>query len=683
LILILITLSSLGGSAFGHSSLESKPAGYTGSMGFSPSGFDPAGLFAAGLSYTAPEPETQEYVGVLGSVSVNSLNVLGDIYSNGSLASGKGVFLQLAASVYSPTAGVYWSVLGVVFNQSSGGLFTFRVVDQVWNETYACVGPGTLDQMSNVSGRGGIVVSFPGCFGTHYEYTTPVLGVVKPPFNLSLDEYIAPSNGAIGLVYNYTLLSSAGSFGGVVDKVTLYPGLKPAQAILRVGGLTQLGFNYGMQVTLSAPLPFEVAELNDTFGELSLTPITQGGVKVFPNQTLNYGIISLSGVEGVSVYPNLSNPNRPEAVFSNGTLHPSSLWPLSTRGEYALTQTKPGGSIVIGANFTYYNPKTSSYTPLPQAQVGVIINGSIYTVVSYNGSIQYAFNPETYGYYTVNLSYPHSLAFGTPRISFVMGVMGLESNITSGSANLTYIEGYSANLSLVPGARILILIPPSGLTLEALGGYQRLGPGVRYGFVGWSEPGGFKLATARIFVSKPIMLTALFGTQYLVNITIPGEQPRIMWVSSGALINLTAPQYIYVEANLERLSFVNWSTGAVGNTSVVVHSPINITANYEVEYKVYLSTPNATLVNTYYTNGSIVKVSVPPTLGGSFLYPNAFQGWSGTVESHSRSLKLIVTRPIVDEAIYAVSYSRVSDLEALLAVAVGALIAYVAQRKRV
>jgi len=179
------------------------------------------------------------------------------------------------------------------------------------------------------------------------------------------------------------------------------------------------------------------------------------------------------------------------------------------------------------------------------------------------------------------------------------------------------------------------------------------------------------------------MLTALFGTQYLVNITIPGEQPRIMWVSSGALINLTAPQYIYVEANLERLSFVNWSTGAVGNTSVVVHSPINITANYEVEYKVYLSTPNATLVNTYYTNGSIVKVSVPPTLGGSFLYPNAFQGWSGTVESHSRSLKLIVTRPIVDEAIYAVSYSRVSDLEALLAVAVGALIAYVAQRKRV
>jgi len=42
-----------------------------------------------------------------------------------------------------------------------------------------------------------------------------------------------------------------------------------------------------------------------------------------------------------------------------------------------------------------------------------------------------------------------------------------------------------------------------------------------------------------------------------------------------------------------------------------------------------------------------------------------------------------VTRPIVDEAIYAVSYSRVSDLEALLAVAVGALIAYVAQRKRV
>ncbi len=684
MILILIAVSLFGGSV-AQNHLGAKLTGDVASTGFSPSGFDPKGILAAGLSYTAPKPQNQEYVGVLGNLSVNSLNILGDIYSNGSMTLGRGVFLQLAASVYSPTAGVYWSVLGMVLNQSSGGLFTFGLIDQVWNETYACTGPGTLDQMSNVSGRGAIVVSFPGCFGTHYQYSTPILGIIKPPFRLNLGEYITPSGGAIGLVYNYTLLSSAGDFSGVVDEVTLYPGLKAAPAVLRVGGLTQLGFNYGMQLTLSAPLPLEVAQLSDASGELSLTPLAQGDVRVFPNQTLNYGIVSLSGVEGVSVYPNLTNPTRPEAVFSNGTLHPSSLWPLTTRGEYTITQVQPGGTIEIGANFSYYNPQTASYTPLPQAQIDVTINGSTRTVASYNGSVHYGFNPVAYGYYTVNLTYPQSLAFGIPHIGFVVGVMALKSNITSGSASLTevYPDGYTENLSLGAGERVLLLIPPGGLTLEALGGYQYVGSDVRFGFVGWAEQGVLRLNTARIVVSRPLMVTALFGTQYLVNITIPSEQPKTMWVNTGARLNLSAPQYIYIEANLERLSFVNWSIGNVGNTTVVVHSPMNITANYEVEYKVYLSTPNATLVDGYYTNGSLVKVSVPPTLGGSFLYPNAFQGWTGTIESHSRSLKLVVTRPIVDEAVYTVSYSRVSGLEALLGVGLGALVAYIAQRKKV
>lgn len=683
MILILIAASLFGGSV-AQNHLGAKLTGDVASTGFSPSGFDPKGILAAGLSYTAPKSQNQEYVGVLGNLSVNSLNILGDIYPNGSMTLGRGVFLQLAASVYSPTAGVYWSVLGVVLNQSSGGLFTFGLIDQVWNETYACTGPGTLDQMSNVSGRGGIVVSFPGCFGTHYQYSTPILGIIKPPFRLNLGEYITPSGGAIGLIYNYTLLSSAGDFSGVVDEVTLYPGLKAAPAVLRVGGLTQLGFNYGMQLTLSAPLPLAVAQLSDASGELSLTPLAQGDVRVFPNQTLNYGIVSLSGVEGVSVYPNLTNPTRPEAVFSNGTLHPSSLWPLTTRGEYTITQVQPGGTIEIGANFSYYNPQTASYTPLPQAQIDVTINGSTRTVASYNGSVHYGFNPVAYGYYTVNLTYPQSLAFGIPHIGFVVGVMALESNITSGSASLTevYPDGYTENLSLGAGEGVLLLIPPGGLTLEALGGYQYVGSDVRFGFIGWAEQGVLRLNT-RIVVSRPLMVTALFGTQYLVNITIPSEQPKTMWVNTGARLNLSAPQYIYIEANLERLSFVNWSIGNVGNTTVVVHSPMNITANYEVEYKVYLSTPNATLVDGYYTNGSLVKVSVPPTLGGSFLYPNAFQGWTGTIESHSRSLKLVVTRPIVDEAVYTVSYSRVSGLEALLGVGVGALVAYIAQRKKV
>ncbi|MEM3798735.1 MAG: hypothetical protein QXH56_01440 [Thermoprotei archaeon] len=644
-------------------------------------GFDPAGIASPGLSFVAPA--SQRYVGAIGNVSVDSLNIIGDFYPNGSAAAGMSLFIQLGASVYSSTAGAYWSVVGLVLNQSVGGSFAFGLIDQVWNETYACYGPGTQDQMENVSGRGGIVVSFPGCFGTHYEYSSPALGIIKPPFRLSLGEYLTTGDGALGLVYNYTLLSPSGGFGGLVDKVTIDRGLKPAPATLIVGGISQLGLNYTIQLAFSAPIPLEVAAVNASSGVLSLAALSPNGTVVFPTKAVNYGPVALSGVDGVSVYTDYADPNRPVATFSGGTLHPSYLWPLTTRSEYSLSQT-PGGPIVISANFTYYDPKIGVYLPLPQVGYTLSVNGSAQSVFLSNGSVSSNFYPPTYGYYSVDIAYPQSVAFGTPHISFTMAVMALASNATSVASSIleVYPDGYTANVSLEAGHTLFLLIPPGGLTLVAPNTYKYSGVDVRFGFVGWRGLGAGVQSTRIIQVSRPVNLTYCLGTQYFVSVTQPGGQPKTMWVSDGALLNLTTPKYIYVNVNLERLAFVNWSTGAAGNTTIVVHSPMNITANYVVEYKVYLSTPTTTLINAYYPAGSVVTVRVPATLGGSWLYPNAFQGWSGTVNSHSRTLKLVVTGPIVDQAVYTVTSSRVSGLEALFAVLIGALVAFIAQKKK-
>ncbi|MEM0120762.1 MAG: hypothetical protein QW688_04895, partial [Thermoprotei archaeon] len=73
-------------------------------------GFDPAGIASPGLSFVAPA--SQRYVGAIGNVSVDSLNIIGDFYPNGSAAAGMSLFIQLGASVYSSTAGAYWSVVG-------------------------------------------------------------------------------------------------------------------------------------------------------------------------------------------------------------------------------------------------------------------------------------------------------------------------------------------------------------------------------------------------------------------------------------------------------------------------------------------------------------------------------------------------------------------------------------------
>jgi len=684
LVCSLIFLASMAAGSMGSGALSRPiaPEAHSSGLGYVP---DTAQQlpYAPGISYITASSNPQNYLGALGSVEVGSLSVTQDVYYNGTETSSKGVSFQLGATIYSPAAGSFWSVVALVLNQTRDGSFTFGLIDQLWNETYTCSGPSTLDKMTDVSGNGSVVVSFPGCFGTHYQYTTPVLGVVEPPFNLTLGEYLAAAHGSFAVLYNYTMRTQTQVFGGIVDLAVVDPGQEPSSATMRVGGLTQLGFSYGMQLTVSAPNPLEAANLSSASGTLALSAITRRGTAVIPNQTYNYGLLDLSAAYGVSVYTDFSDPNRPFAVFSQGVFHPASLWPAATKIEYSASQTQPGSAIELLFNLTYYNPQTAQYSPLPNSAVELVVNGSVEQAECIGGLVHFSFKPATYGYYVVGLAYPSSLSFGHPNISAQLGVASLTTNLSGGEANFaeSYPNGSTINFTLSAGATTLMLIPPSGLSLRVSTSYDYFGSGSRFGFLAWLV-GGEKIGGPSIELSKPAELAALFGTQYLVNIYVPTQPPQSSWVSPGSVIDLVAPKYIYVEANLERLAFVNWSIGAAGNTSLIVDSPMNITANYVVQYKVYLSTPNSTLVDAYYPNGSTVTVKVPATLGGSFLYPNTFEGWSGTVQSHSRTLKLTVTRPIVDEAIYTVSYARVSDLETLAAVAVGVFVAVLAQKKK-
>jgi hypothetical protein len=641
-------------------------------------------LVAAGVAYSDTLSGPKSYVGVYGEANISSLNIVGDSYANGTATGGRSVSIQLGASIYS-SAGSYWGVVGIVLNQSTNDSFTFSVLDQVWNLTYTCAGPGTYDQMNNVSGRGGIVESFPGCLGTHYQYLSPPLGTIRPPFHVTLGQFVVESSGSFGVLFNYTLSAASHTFRGAVDTVTVYPGAKQVPAAVRVGGLTQLGFNYSVQLVLCAPIPLQVAALHNSTGVLRLVPVLSGGVSVTPDSATNYGALSLSGVEGVSVYPDTAQPNNPTAIFGPGQLYQSSLWPLSTKTQYSVTQPQAGGPILFEANYSYYYPENGSYVPLPPGVFSLDVNGTTTVLESTDGSVEYTYSPPSYGTYVLNLSYTPSLLFGSPHLSVSFGVLRLSTNITSGRAYFTvlYPSGAALNLSVPVGGAAYLLIPSGGLRIDAQTSYEYFGSGTRFGFEAWSYPGSPARYTPSIVVAEPTSLEALYGTEYLVNVTVPTMPSRPAWVAAGATVNLSAPNYIYVGANLERLVFANWSNGATTNTTTLrVDQPINISANYKVEFKVYLSTPKSVLVDTYYVNGSTLSISVPATLGGTFLYPNAFQGWSGTINSHSRTLKLKVTQPIVDQAVYRLSYARVSAIEAMAALAAGIIFGFIAQRRR-
>jgi hypothetical protein len=289
----------------------------------------------------------------------------------------------------------------------------------------------------------------------------------------------------------------------------------------------------------------------------------------------------------------------------------------------------------------------------------------------------------------VTIVYPASVSFGEPTLRVTLGFVSLTvQGANAGSQWVSVLEtlpnGSVTSLE-APKGESFILIPNGGLTLSASQPQAQPGAAVRQGFYAWVAPNGSVISVSpNIHLEEPQSLVAEYSVKYLVviNDTPAGYNNSEQWVKAGGTITLTTPAYVYLGSNLERLVFVDWSTGQTGNATITVNSPLNVSANYKIQYLVYLSTPLTVLVDKYFDNGSTVSVTAPETLGGTLLYPNLFKAWAGTITSQSRTLRLNVTQPYAVEAVYGISYARISAVQAFLALAVGAAFVFYVQKKK-
>jgi len=629
---------------------------------------------AAGESFylTSAHVYTQS---VVGSAFIKNLSVSSTLwYTNGSVAQGKAVALQLSAVLTSPV-GVFWAVFDAVFDQSA-----LSFVDSVWNETSDCSGPGALDYLTSVQGKGSVVTSFPGCFGTHYQYSSSIIPFTLP-INVTLEINVTQAkSGALSLLFAYRV---NGGFN-VNDLVTIYPGRSPVSSSFVVGGYTPLGFSKDLELVLCAPDAGETVVVNQINAQISLAYL-EGASYVKPAVALSYSLDSLAGSENVSSYANISNLENPQVELSQGSLVQAMLWPVQISGEVQAYQSSALSPIQVEITLLYFDLKSANYTPLPNSLVNVTVNETVMRLPLTQGFTSFQFYPASEGVYVVKVSYPTSFVIRNATITSLLRVSSLsfevEGNV-SVPLNLTLTTPTGSGTSQVYlGKKLFILVPPQGVVLSVPEFLER-NSSESYSFVGWYSSHGLLSTSTSLSLNSVQQITALYALTYLVTINNPYTGSVSMWVKPGGNVTLRAPLYVYVNANLVREVFVGWSNGDRGNTTITVNAPLNVSAIYQTQYKVYIALPNSVVINDYYPNGSVISYTAPSTLGGTFLHPNVFQGWTGTFESTSRSLKIVVTKPIVITAVYTVSDAPISDIEAFIALVIGALFAYFAQKKK-
>jgi len=645
------------------------------------------GRIPPGVSYYTQS--VSSYTGLTAYANISDLSIGGDEWFNGSKNGAGEAAIRLSGVVYSSKAGVFEAVFAALLTQWGPNSYYLVFQDQVWNESSTCSGPGTYDAVSQVSGNGSVSQAFPGCFGTRYQYTASAETPVSAPFSLGLTEELVPVNGALGVAFNYSVRSAHLAEKEVNDVVTVYPGDQRAPAGFRVGGLTPLAFNYDMELVLDAPLPEETVRINESSGALALYYLS-GAARGEPQTVYNYGLDALSGSYGETVYTDVSSPDHPVALLATGTLHESRLWPLPILENYTVSQYPPGGAVSLSTHFYYLDPLNASYAPLTDGLVQVYVDGEYASSVGLrSGLADYVFQPDGEGYLNVTIVYPASVSFGEPTLRVTLGFVSLTvQGANAGSQWVSVLEtlpnGSVTSLE-APKGESFILIPNGGLTLSASQPQAQPGAAVRQGFYAWVAPNGSVISVSpNIHLEEPQSLVAEYSVKYLVviNDTPAGYNNSEQWVKAGGTITLTTPAYVYLGSNLERLVFVDWSTGQTGNATITVNSPLNVSANYKIQYLVYLSTPLTVLVDKYFDNGSTVSVTAPETLGGTLLYPNLFKAWAGTITSQSRTLRLNVTQPYAVEAVYGISYARISAVQAFLALAVGAAFVFYVQKKK-
>ncbi len=171
-------------------------------------------------------------------------------------------------------------------------------------------------------------------------------------------------------------------------------------------------------------------------------------------------------------------------------------------------------------------------------------------------------------------------------------------------------------------------------------------------FTGWTGTGyGSYTGSSNytvIRMDSNITEVATWTTQYFVNVTTPyGNTTGTGWYDAHSNAQFgVSPTTIY-HNHTYRSVFANWSMGSPSTqSSIVVNSPANITALWDDQYFVNVTTPYGNTTGTgWYINNTYAHVSVYPNT--TTITPNkkySFFSWSNGIKNSSANV--LVKNPI-------------------------------------
>lgn len=176
--------------------------------------------------------------------------------------------------------------------------------------------------------------------------------------------------------------------------------------------------------------------------------------------------------------------------------------------------------------------------------------------------------------------------------------------------------------------------------------------------------------TVQLVVSKPLMMTVRWGTQYYVAVNDGGHDTvsGSRWYDKGAMATakvLNSTEYVGATTRYVFTSWQGASTSTSASVSIVVDGPKILTAKWTTQYWIQVTSERGvTSGEGWYSSGSTASVSVVSTTIGRDLLTNyVFEGWKieGSVASTSPTYSFTVTRPLTVAASWRTEMNAVAS----------------------
>jgi len=573
---------------------------------------------------------------ITGEVNINNLNI-GGFYLNGNYIGNGKASIQLNSVILSNNNYI-WSQFAIELVQNNPTDFSLIAIINIWNFTTS------NSSVEGISGNGNIV----NYNGRTLYYYSKYLGDFQIPLNFTLNQTIDSSEIYFSITLNHTI---------VVDQVNINH-----KGIFIAGGYSPSGYRNDIELVLGGPGNGTYVYVNSINATFSLKVLYGNQLTPVPVAYSN-SMITGEGVINVSSVPYFPNSLMPEAKLITGNSSISSLWPLSvnvrplypnlsfTLYYYNFPVNGMQVGVIINNSLIGFLNVSNGVLEIPYKVFGCfsfkLISNSPYLklnfsdtiysfqlkpiAIGYNGVIRISsqyeivnlrtgYNYLLYGnkgtFLTPNKLYFNSttmLSFWYWNISDSMvtnqtifpnccEVLELYFVLERTVIVLYQVEGFQNYLS--NNFYIYWVRVDSGILVQAPP-YYNITNNSRLLFIKWND-NSTQLVRWVTVQNGPVTLIAIYKLQYSVIIKLNPLGIRLMdsWEDYGTTLNISAPQYYYLSNNT-RYKFINWSNGVEYNEiQLKVDKPINLTANYVLQYLVNI---NNTL--KWFDNGSKIELT--------------------------------------------------------------------------